>query len=95
MVLEVDAVSRPPSQAHAPELPAHNSCVISLTAYCWQSQQISQVNLEQGTDEECMRVIAAWRGDGCLVGMGYELEERLDHHARGHSEAVVHLVGKF
>jgi hypothetical protein len=40
-----------------------------------------------------LRIFAARPGGARLVGVGYELEERLEHHPGRVDEAVVHLVG--
>jgi hypothetical protein len=67
--------------------------MIALPAQRWQPERVSHVHVEQDTDEYCVRDIAARRVGVRLVGMGYELEEWLERHARCDGDAVVHLVG--
>ena len=40
-IRQVDLPDRRLSQAHAPEFPAYDSCVIALMAYSWQPKQMS------------------------------------------------------
>jgi hypothetical protein len=67
--------------------------IISLPTQRWQPEQASDVHLERSTDKGCMRDVAPRRAGVRLVGMGYELQERLDQHAWCDGETVVHLVG--
>src|ERR1700722_16933454 len=66
---------------------------ITLSAQRWQSEQVSHVHLEQDTEIDRVRNVAARRGVVHLVGMGHEPEEWLQRHAGRDGDAVVHLVG--
>src|ERR1700745_4321365 len=64
-----------------------------LPAQRWQPEQASDVHLEQSTDKDCMRNVAARHAGVRLVGMGYELQERPDSQALWDGATVACLAG--
>lgn len=62
-----------------------------LTPRGWQPQQMRQVPLGQGSEEERVRIIAARAVMVAWSGCGMN-PKRLDHHGRCDGEAVVRVV---